>query len=225
MLKARISEVFLSKQGEGPFIGIDQIFIRFAGCSLDCIYCDTDTTVFTQYSVDELLKKVLSFKEEVDSVSITGGEPLEQVSFLEKFLPELKAAEYEVYLETNGLLYKELERVIEFVDIIAMDIKLPSVMKRPECWTDHLNFLRIAVKKYVFCKLVTSEETDLEDIKKAGELISKVDKHIETIIQPVSSLGYAGEITIRQKKYKKMLKPYLCNVNIIPQMHKVWGIK
>jgi len=225
MIKARVSEIFFSKQGEGPLAGIEQIFIRFAGCSFGCIYCDTDTTVFTEYTVDELLKKVLSFKEEAHSVSITGGEPLQQICFLEKFLPELKAAEYDIYLETNGLLYKELEKIIDLVDIIAMDIKLPSVVKRPQGWNHHLKFLQTAIKKHVFCKMVTSDDTDLNDIKKAGVLISQVDKNIETIIQPASTVKKVGEITVRQKKFKKMLEPYLSNVNIIPQMHKVWGVK
>jgi organic radical activating enzyme len=88
MIKAFISEVFVSKQGEGPYTGVEQIFIRFAGCSLNCAYCDTDTTVFTEYTVEELLKKVLFFKEEVDSVSITGGEPLEQIDFLRLWKPK-----------------------------------------------------------------------------------------------------------------------------------------
>jgi 7-carboxy-7-deazaguanine synthase len=225
MIKARICEVFVSKQGEGPYTGIEQIFIRFAGCSLNCAYCDTDTTVFTEYTVEELLKKVLSFKEEVHSVAITGGEPLEQIDFLEIFLPELKSTEHKVYLESNGLLYKDLERIIDYVDMIAMDIKLPSVMKRPACWREHSKFLKIAVKKDVFCKLVTSEKTSFDDVKRAGELISNIDDKLETVIQPVSNSKGVGEITITQKKYKEILKRDLKNVNINPQMQRVRGIK
>ena len=55
--KAKIKEIFTSIQGEGPFIGHKQLFVRFCGCNLSCKYCDTDyrTVDSKEYTIDELV--------------------------------------------------------------------------------------------------------------------------------------------------------------------------
>ena len=124
--KGNIKEIFASIQGEGLLIGVQQIFIRFCGCNLSCNYCDTDfSSSFKEYSADELidyLKSNFDFNT-INSVSLTGGEPLLSVDFLKEFLPKLKLP---VYLETNGTIYEKLEDIINEIDYISADIKLPS---------------------------------------------------------------------------------------------------
>ena len=58
--KVKIKEVFTSIQGEGPFIGYKQLFIRFCGCNLSCNYCDTDyrTVDSKEYYLNELIEIV-----------------------------------------------------------------------------------------------------------------------------------------------------------------------
>ena len=58
--KTKIKEVFASVQGEGPYVGYKQLFIRFCGCNLNCSYCDTDfdTQNSKEYGVDELIEIV-----------------------------------------------------------------------------------------------------------------------------------------------------------------------
>ena len=68
----------------------------------------------------------ISKMNDIFTVSLTGGEPLFSVEFLEAFLPLLKAAGHRIYLETNGTLPDNLTRVIEYVDVISADIKLES---------------------------------------------------------------------------------------------------
>jgi organic radical activating enzyme len=55
--RAKIKEIFTSIQGEGPYIGVKQLFVRFCGCNLMCEYCDTnyDSKDSRIYTVDELL--------------------------------------------------------------------------------------------------------------------------------------------------------------------------
>lgn len=40
-MKVNISEIFSSIQGEGRYAGHPAVFIRFAGCSVQCDFCDT----------------------------------------------------------------------------------------------------------------------------------------------------------------------------------------
>ena len=64
--------------------------------------------------------------------------------YLLKFLPELKKNNFSTYLETNGTLFGNLREVINFIDIIAMDIKLPSSTGKWDFWNEHAEFLKIA---------------------------------------------------------------------------------
>ena len=91
-MKTYINEIFSSIQGEGPVVGYKQLFIRFCKCNLKCNYCDTEYKIGSEYTSQELLKKIST---EFDlktfhSISLTGGEPLIEVEFLKDFLPLVK---------------------------------------------------------------------------------------------------------------------------------------
>ena len=61
--KVLIKEIFESIQGEGNYIGYNQLFIRFCKCNLHCKYCDTDfTSNLKEYSVDELLYEINKYE-------------------------------------------------------------------------------------------------------------------------------------------------------------------
>lgn len=161
MKTARINEIFYSYQGEGPYQGVPQVFIRFSGCNIGCIYCDTEHYSYRIFNVSDLLKEVLLFsinvhlapdsdvtsghRGEAHTVAITGGEPLCQAGFLIDFLPSLKQNGFKIYLETNGILHNELEDLLPHIDIIAMDFKLPSSTGRKAFWREHEEFLKIAL--------------------------------------------------------------------------------
>ena len=90
---AKVIEIFTSIQGEGPYIGVKQLFIRFCGCNLNCDYCDTDgepNQNYFNFSHEELKNNVESFNlKTVHSISLTGGEPLLWVDFLIEFIIDL----------------------------------------------------------------------------------------------------------------------------------------
>ena len=133
MKTAVIKEIFSSIQGEGFYIGEKQLFIRFCGCNLKCNYCDTDfanNETFTFYDTNEVFENPISAVNlanivnscDAKTVSLTGGEPLLHSDFLLEFLPLVKNKK--IYLETNGTLPYELKQIIQYTDIVSMDIKL-----------------------------------------------------------------------------------------------------
>ena len=88
---AKINEIFESIQGEGKYLGANQIFVRFSNCNLHCKFCDTQFFEGKEYDVEMLVKEISSFDlSKVHSISFTGGEPLMFVDFLNEFLDDFK---------------------------------------------------------------------------------------------------------------------------------------
>ena len=79
-MQARISEIFLSYQGEGPFTGSKQLFVRFYGCNMECSYCDTPLESYKSFSKESLLGKILDFGDNYNELVLTGG--LEAISII-----------------------------------------------------------------------------------------------------------------------------------------------
>lgn len=102
----RIYSIFQSVDGEVNSRGMGAMttFIRFAGCSAQCSFCDTeyakDKNSGVEMTVEEVMKKVSRF--ECNNVTITGGEPLEQPGALLELLFSLTENQYNVSIETNG---------------------------------------------------------------------------------------------------------------------------
>lgn len=116
----KISEIFLSLQGESSRAGLPTVFVRLTGCPLRCVWCDT-TYAFSGgqlMSLPEILAEIAS--HQVPYVCVTGGEPLAQPACL-SLLSELCDAGYSVSLETSGALdIGEVDaRVSRIVDLKA----------------------------------------------------------------------------------------------------------
>lgn len=220
--KTFIKEIFESVQGEGPYIGVNQLFIRFGKCNLNCFYCDTDfKTDLKVYTAETLYTIVKNYKN-IHSISLTGGEPLMETAFLSEFLPLLNKP---VYLETNGTLYDNLKQIIQYIDIISMDIKLPSCSKMSDLFNEHKNFIKIAVEnnKEIFLKMVFDENITDEEINKTIE-IAQIN-NLLIILQPKMD----GEIlklssSTIYKVFYNIISKYN-NVRLIPQVHKFLNIK
>ncbi|MBU2540664.1 MAG: 7-carboxy-7-deazaguanine synthase QueE [Candidatus Omnitrophica bacterium] len=220
---AKISEIFTSVQGEGPYLGSRQTFIRFYGCNLSCRFCDTENYHFLQYSTSEILEEIMS-KPHCDFLSITGGEPLLQVIFLQELLPRLKKESFKIYLETNGTKTDELISVIDFINIISMDFKLPSSTGQKSYFREHEQFLKAARKKEVFVKAVITDSTLISDLKTAVEIIKGVDRGILFVLQPDTN-QLSHNLFQKIETYRAFACEHLENVRIIPQVHRLVGLR
>ena len=232
--EAEVSEIFSSLQGEGPYLGTKQIFVRFGRCNMHCGYCDELEKMkeenFKIYSLNQLLQSIDALEAEKGphhSVSLTGGEPLFYTPFLRNFVPKLKERGLTVYLETNGTLPRELEQVLKWCDIIAMDMKPSSSTGDREFYREHREFLKIAIQKEVFIKVVITPETRLEDIERCVGLLKDTNPKIPFILQPLSDpFGINPQsLELIEHKLFAIAKEKLSDVRVIPQMHKIWGVR
>ncbi len=241
---ARLVEIFSSIQGEGMRIGERQSFIRFQGCELKCRWCDTpeNFTYQPEYRVETeaFLGHWEKFKNPVSTtevwswiekfsdpmVSLTGGEPLQQVEFLQELLNQNQKGR-PFLLETSGVLPEALEKIVGEIYTVSMDIKLPSSAQTGEFWPEHEAFLKIAQKApELYVKIVVTESTLASELEKALNLVKSISEDIPVILQPASQTrafkASPSSATLAELS-KVALKSYR-NIRIIPQTHKFLGI-
>jgi len=118
--------------------------------------------------------------------------------------------------------------VIDFIDIVAMDFKLPSSTGYRAYWKEHLEFLKIASRKKVFVKAVITTDTKKNDIEEAVKLIRTVNKNIPFIMQPASPVKSFDKKVCPSRLLEFIdiaLKSEVENSRVIPQMHKMLGLK
>ncbi len=246
---AHIVEVFSSIQGEGPHAGRRHIFLRFFACNIRCAYCDTPESLSGRppallertpgagdferrgnpLPLDEVAAAVLRLaRSPHDAVSLTGGEPLLQDEFLCLLIPRLREAGLRIYLETNGTLPGRLARVISLVDTVAMDLKLPQTLQDGRDWSaEHRDFLRIALAREVFCKMVLPPSPELTQVRRMAEVVASVSWDVPFIIQPVTPFGSilqppsAGDILTAYEVVRSVLP----DVRVIPQTHRMMNLR
>ena len=114
--RLKLTEIFLSLQGEARSAGLPTVFVRLTGCPLRCTYCDTAYAFYGgEWSdIDDIVAKVAAFG--VPNVCVTGGEPLAQKRCI-LLLDALVSAGFSVSLETSGA-----------IDISPVDIRVSRVV-------------------------------------------------------------------------------------------------
>jgi 7-carboxy-7-deazaguanine synthase len=118
----RITELFLSIQGESSHAGRPCSFVRLTGCPMRCTWCDSEYT-FTggdRLTFEQIFAQLEAFG--CSLVEVTGGEPLAQRNVF-PFITELCDRGYEVLIETGG--YVSTEKVDSRASII-LDVKCPA---------------------------------------------------------------------------------------------------
>jgi 7-carboxy-7-deazaguanine synthase len=247
---ASLIEIFSAIQGEGLNVGTRQIFIRFGGCDLRCTYCDSEHTWqkqatclieatpgqrdFSTYpnpvEIQQLLTWIMAQDQPRlhDSISLTGGEPLLHSKFLAEFLPLLRQqTKLPIYLESGGHRPQQLALIATQLDLVGMDIKLPSASGE-EHWAAHQEFLNVCTQHQltVFVKIIIDQATTDSELKQAAQIIAAINPTISLFLQPVSPLPKThGRAPIpphpdQVLRWQEILKQILESVRVIPQTHK-----
>lgn len=215
MSKYKVVERFVSINGEARCAGELACFIRFAGCNLNCAYCDTrwaneKDASYELMSEDEIYAYIKS--EHINNVTLTGGEPLLQQD-IEVLLKRLACdEELRIEIETNGSIdvnrYRNIGKNITF----TIDYKLPgSKMSEYMCKANYES-----VTKDDAVKLVVSH---YEDLKEAKRIIDEYRLTDKTVVYLSSSFNDISPKDI----VDFMIENNMNKVKLQLQMHKyIW---
>lgn len=176
----RITEIFLSLQGESSSVGFPTVFVRLTGCPLRCGYCDSAYAFHggERMAIDSVVEKVRAF--EVRHVTVSGGEPLAQKR-CHGLLSRLCDLGLTVSLETSGAL--DLSAVDSRV-IKVMDLKTPASGESVRNRWENLSLLRGDDQiKFVIC--------DRADYDWAKQVL--VDRELSTIAEVLFSPSWGQQ--------------------------------
>jgi len=206
----RITEIFLSLQGESSTVGLPTVFVRLTGCPLRCVYCDT-TYAFKggeNRNIDAIVDEVLSHG--VQHVTVTGGEPLAQKRCI-NLLGALCDKGLSVSLETSGAIdVSEVDpRVMK-----VMDLKTPSSGEMPRNLMSNLEHLNAHDE----VKFVIGDQVDydwsVEQLKTHA-----IDQRCKVLFSPVQGQFLPTELADRIVADRLPVRFQL-------QLHKLlWGDK
>lgn len=212
-MKFKVVEKFISINGEGRLAGQLAVFIRFAGCNLNCSYCDTSwanekNTPYELMNSREIYEYISSTG--IRNITLTGGEPLLQENILELLEVLSEDIFLHVEIETNGSVPLNKYLNIENRPSLTMDYKLPSSNMEDKMLLS--NFECLSSKDTV--KFVAGNALDLQ---KANYIIDKhmLANRVGIYISPVFGKIDLNSI-VEFMKYNKMN-----GVNLQLQLHKI----
>ena len=237
-----VHEIFRSIQGEGLYVGVLQAFVRFGGCSARCRYCDTaearerssactlrggegSRRVPNPVAAEEVASfvRALANVPGFHSLSVTGGEPLEQPEFLAALIARCRAAGIPVYLETNGLFVDGARAIAGAVDFVSLDIKLPSLCPGVSLET-YRRVLPLFEGSRLFCKIVVAEGVSMEEIAAASSVVAEYDRRTTVVVQPATPTPGCKSATREELlAFHALASRSLDDVRVIPQCHRVPG--
>lgn len=210
LVELRITEIFLSIQGESSHAGRPCSFVRLTGCPMRCVWCDSEYTFYggEKISFEDIFSKLEEFGCKL--VEVTGGEPLAQKNVF-PFVTDLCDRGYEVLVETGG--YVSTEEVDERAKII-LDVKCPASGEAERNHWPNLERLRADNDEV---KFVIADMNDWQFAQDKIEEYDLLNRSKEVLISPVH--GVENLSAIAEAVSRSGL-----NVRLNLQIHKfIWG--
>ncbi len=255
-MRLNLVEVFASIQGEGPHVGKPTLFVRLGGCDLRCRWCDSPHTWepparwrleespgsgrFREFdnpaSLDRVLAEIESLApERYPFASLTGGEPLLQAGATGALAAALRERGLRILLETHGLHAAALETIVETIDVVSMDWKLASDVRRANDAVGaavapfheaHRAFLEVA-RRAPECvvKLVVTPTTQSAEWEVACRSVAELAPDAVLVVQPVTPTANAPDRPPLGQLFALVEQARGCvrDVRLIPQTHPLYG--
>lgn len=205
----RVTEIFLSIQGESSHAGRPCSFIRLTGCPMRCVWCDSEYTFSggEHISFEDVFAKLDEFG--CNLVEVTGGEPLAQKNVF-PFITGLCDRSYEVLIETGGYVSTE---EVDLRAKVILDIKCPASGEAGRNHWPNLERLRAEIDEVKFVI------ADMNDWAFAKEIITNHDLTMrakEILISPVHGID--------MRPLAEAVAASGMRVRLNLQLHKfVWG--
>lgn len=225
--KCSIHSVYKATEGEGFHIGTNQIFVRYQGCAIGCVNCDSMETwsfdgekIELSSLVDQIESLAIQPFGKIKRVSITGGDPLhpQHVPSVHALVDELKARDYFINIEAAGT--RIIDDLFEKLDFISCDYKTPSTGVKTR-----LNLLHKLIQNYegkYQIKAVVADERDFLDCVEAFKALQEMSgkSQLNWFITPCYEPNeeYPGH---RIQKILDLNQQYGSLFRVVVQQHKM----
>lgn len=180
-MNLRIHSIFRATEGEGVHIGTPQVFVRFQGCAVGCINCDSrETWDFSEetMTMGEVLAKIEDLSGQgmsrIQRVSITGGDPLHPKNSPQalELARRLKKSGFYVNIEAAGT--RVVHELFDIIDFISFDFKTPSTGVRV-----NLKLLEKFCEQYASKAQVKAVIADKKDFEATYEVFKMIKEKSE----------------------------------------------
>jgi len=237
-ITTKLSEIFTSIEGEGILFGTKTMFVRLAGCPFKCHWCDTPYALpmdsGIEYSIEEV-KEIISksLQPNTYKINFTGGEPLVQHEAVIELAKFVRQKGLRVYLESSCYDAMRFAKVLPYIDICKVELKLrDSKIVNEKQYSNLLKneqeCLRQAINngKTTYIKVVVTNSSNLEEFKDIVAEVFRIAKPSELagfIIQPSYRID---EPTLDVLfGFYDTVYPLYDQVRVVPQLHKIIGAR